>query len=101
MRAGIQSLERSDPRALDLIDSIPAGEEDLMLRGGSAVIAPNAAYLSGPVFDKACILFAELDLGLRHEGHLTLDTSGHYSRPDVFRLEIKTNPQEGVSFQAG
>ena len=54
--------------------------------GGSAVIAPDTGHVAGPLFDAAGILTAELDLALVTEGHLAMDTDGHYARPDVFRL---------------
>ncbi|MCG8435194.1 MAG: nitrilase, partial [Gammaproteobacteria bacterium] len=56
-------------------------------------------YIAGPVQDKAEIVYADLDLGKIAEGNLALDTDGHYSRPDVFRLEVNEAPQANVSFQ--
>jgi nitrilase len=64
------------------------------------VIAPNATYVHEPVLDQACILYADLELGRITEGHLFLDTQGHYSRPDVFRLSVDDRPQTGVSFSS-
>jgi nitrilase len=65
------------------------------------VIAPDANYVAGPVFDKACILCAEIDLGRITEGHLVIDTQGHYSRPDVFHLQVNDRPQVMVTFESG
>ncbi|MEJ7813459.1 MAG: carbon-nitrogen hydrolase family protein [Gemmatimonadaceae bacterium] len=53
-----------------------------VLRGGSAIIAPDGSYLAGPVYDEPCILAAELDLGRIRQESMTLDVAGHYSRPD-------------------
>jgi len=96
--AGFHSLGRPRSEALELLEAMPGEEEDLILRGGSAVIAPNSEYVAGPVYDEPSIIFAEIDPGLIAEGHLLLDTQGHYSRPDVFHLEVNDRPQSGVSF---
>ena len=57
-----------------------------ILRGGSAVIAPNGTYLVEPVFDAPCVLYADLDLADVTREQMTLDVSGHYSRPDCFEF---------------
>ena len=69
----------------------PAGVADdtLLLRGGSAIIAPDGSYVAGPLFDQESILFADLDLQRIDQEVMTLDVSGHYARPDVFRFEVK------------
>lgn len=100
MLSGLQSLGSSDPRAIELLESIPAEDGQLMLDGGSAVISPDASYLAGPVFGEACILYADLDLGRIDEGHLVMDSSGHYARPDVFRLVVNKKPQQQVTFES-
>jgi predicted amidohydrolase len=59
-----------------------------VLRGGSAIIGPNGAYVAGPVFDEPCILTAELDLDQVREELMSLDVAGHYSRPDCLELRV-------------
>jgi nitrilase len=98
---GFNSLSQLTNAAGELLDMIPGQDEDLLLRGGSAVIAPDANYVAGPVFDRACILYAEIDLGRITEGHLVIDTQGHYSRPDVFHLQVDDRPQMTVTFASG
>ena len=61
----------------------------LVLRGGSAVIGPDGAYVAGPVFDEETILTADLDLEVIDREKMTLDVSGHYHRPDLFELIMK------------
>jgi nitrilase len=46
--------------------------------------------LSGPVFDEETILTADLDLSRIAEESLTLDVTGHYYRPDLFEVKLKT-----------
>lgn len=97
---GLRSLGRdADPSALSLLETIPGDDSRLLLRGGSSIITPDGGYLAGPVFDQREIVHADLDFKLITEGALTLDTAGHYSRPDVFHLEVNEQPQPGVAFQ--
>ncbi len=97
---GFNSLDRPGNEAKELLDAIPGADEELILKGGSAVIAPNSGYVKGPVFDEACIIHAEIELHRIAEGHLVLDTQGHYSRPDVFHLEVNDLPQSNVTFKS-
>ena len=96
--AGFHSLDRPPAEALKLLEAMPGGDQDLLLQGGSAVIAPDSSYVAGPVFDEPCILYAEIRPECIIEGHLVLDTEGHYSRPDIFGLVVNDRPQQNVSF---
>jgi predicted amidohydrolase len=98
--AGFDSLGRAEGAARELLASIPGDDSDLLLRGGSAIIAPNTDYLAGPLFDEAGLLYAEIQPERVTEGHLVLDTDGHYSRPDVFHLEINDQPMRPVTFNS-
>ncbi len=60
----------------------------LLIRGGSAIIAPDGSYVAGPVFDKEEIIHATLDLSMIDKESMTLDTSGHYSRNDIFSFTV-------------
>jgi nitrilase len=97
---GYHSLGVEDGAALEVLEAIPGEDEDWLLRGGSAVIGPDAAYVAGPVLDETAVICAEIDLGRIAEGHLVIDTDGHYARPDVFHLEVNDRPQPGVAFES-
>jgi predicted amidohydrolase len=75
------------PRGLEPHPAFAASPDAFLVRGGSAIIAPDGALIAGPVYDAPCTLFAELDLGRVREESMTLDVTGHYSRPDCFRLQ--------------
>jgi predicted amidohydrolase len=63
-------------------------EGGILLNGGSAVIGPDASYIVEPVRGREELLTAEVDLERIAEEKLTLDTGGHYSRPDIFALRV-------------
>jgi predicted amidohydrolase len=98
--AGFHSLGQPDNTALELLESMPGEAEDLIMRGGSAIIAPNAEYVTGPVLDESCIIYAEIEPARVTEGNLLLDTAGHYARPDVFQLTVDDRPQLDVAFKS-
>jgi predicted amidohydrolase len=75
-----------------LSSSFSSGSQDLIERGGSAIIAPDGRYLAGPVFDKEAVLTATLDMNEIDREMMTLDVTGHYSRPDIFQFRTVSGP---------
>ena len=69
--------------------------DDLLLRGGSAIYAPDGAALAGPCFAEETILHAQLDFSQIARETMTLDVSGHYARPDVFTLSVNRSRPGG------
>lgn len=67
-----------------------------VLRGGSAVIGPGGEYLVPPLWDRPGILVAELDLDRVRRESMTLDVSGHYSRPDCLSLIVRRASRRSV-----
>jgi nitrilase len=63
---------------------------DVIGRGGSAILGPDGSYLAGPLWDDEGILYAELDPARLDEERQRFDPVGHYHRPDVLRLEVRT-----------
>lgn len=92
---GFQSLGTNDTEVFELLDSM---EKDVLMRGGSAIIAPDLSYVVEPVFDEKTTVYGELNLDLTKQGHLFLDTDGHYSRPDVFELRVNDKANRNVRF---
>lgn len=95
---GLASLGLTEGPAYEMLASMHGDSDRPYKDGGSAIIAPNAEYLAGPSFGKTAVLFADLDGALPTQGHLVMDTAGHYARPDVFHLQVDTRPKEGVTF---
>jgi nitrilase len=67
-------------------------DSGIMCRGGSTIISPMGEVLAGPLYDAEGILTAELDPSTIIRGKMDFDVTGHYARPDVFRLRINTEP---------
>jgi nitrilase len=63
---------------------------DVLGRGGSAVLAPDGSYLAGPLYDAEGILYAELEQARLFEERQRFDPAGHYHRPDVFSLDVRS-----------
>ncbi|MDD1768026.1 MAG: hypothetical protein LUQ27_05630, partial [Methanomassiliicoccales archaeon] len=57
--------------------------------GGSFIVNPAGVVLAGPVFNKEAIVYADLNADDRRHTKAYFDALGHYSRPDIFRLDIK------------
>ncbi|TKJ29438.1 MAG: nitrilase [Chloroflexi bacterium B3_Chlor] len=97
---GFHSLGPPDSEALELLKALPGDDDKLIMKGGSAVIGPDSKYIVEPVFEEQCIIYADVELDRITEGHQLLDTDGHYSRPDVFHLEVNDEPQLNVTFRS-
>lgn len=86
---------RDLPQELEPRESLRLQPDALVLRGGSAIVAPDGKVLAGPIFDEETILTADLDFSSITRESLTLDVTGHYSRPDVFDLRLKSEKLAG------
>ncbi len=56
--------------------------------GGSAVAAPDGAWLAEPVASEERLVTAEIDLARVREERQNFDPTGHYARADVFELRV-------------
>lgn len=72
--------------------------QTVLIRGGSCIVGPLGEVLAGPCFGSECVLTADLDLDEIARGKLDFDATGHYARPDVFRLHVNTRPMRTVDF---
>jgi len=72
-------------------------EGDVLNKGGSMIAAPDARVVA-QAGEGEETLFAELDLDERGQNLTSLDTDGHYSRPDVFELTVDTRAKDGVNW---
>ena len=85
--------------AKEITDDLPHFEllknqmKGTMADGGSAIANPDGSWLVEPVIGKEMIVYADLDLSQVRKERLLMNGVGHYSRPDVFQLEINQERQ--------
>jgi len=68
-------------------------EPEVMSNGGSVIISPMGEVISGPAWGCEKILVADLDLTEITRARMDFDVTGHYARPDVFKLDIPDQPE--------
>ena len=62
---------------------------ETVCRGGSCVVDPYGHYVTEPVWDREALIYADLDMNAVPASRMEFDACGHYSRPDVLRLEYE------------
>jgi nitrilase len=88
LAAGSLLRARGLPSELEVHPERVTSPDQFVLRGGSAIIGPDGAYVAGPIYDAPYTLHADLDLGRVREESMSLDVSGHYHRPDCLELTV-------------
>lgn len=59
-----------------------------LIRGGSIIVSPLGDVLAGPVYNQEELVVATVDLDDVVRGRYDFDATGHYARPDVFKLTV-------------
>jgi predicted amidohydrolase len=85
------------PAELTAAPSRVRSPDDLVLRGGSAIIGPDGEYVVPPLWDDAGLVVADLDLARVRRESMTLDVSGHYSRGDCLELTVRRTRRRRVA----
>jgi nitrilase len=79
-------------------DSFPLKKNTLWdFPGGSGIISPRGEYIAGPVYDHEDIVYAEIDTNLILRAKVAIDSTGHFSRPDILELKIHENEESQLS----
>ena len=86
LAAGALMRAAALPPELEPHPGIVTHPDQWVLRGGSAIIGPDGAYVQAPVYDEERVLVAELDLSRIRLESMTLDVTGHYHRPELFEF---------------
>ncbi len=55
-------------------------------------MSPMGEVIAGPLYNKEGLVCAEIDLNYIVKARYDMDPTGHYSRPDIFKLTV--NEQE-------
>ena len=61
------------------------------------IISPAGKILAGPAQHEETILYADVDLAAVHAARRFFDPVGHYSRPDIFQLQVDTRARPASS----
>ncbi|TQV88983.1 carbon-nitrogen hydrolase family protein [Aliikangiella coralliicola] len=83
------------PELAELADS----DESFFANGGSCIANPDGTWLIEPKVETEELLIAELDHQIVRKERQNFDPAGHYSRPDVTRLEINRTRQSTISIK--
>ena len=67
--------------------------------GASAIVDPDGQVLAGPLCEQEGILYAEVDPRRMRGPKWMLDVAGHYARPDVFQLNVRTDTRPMITMQ--
>lgn len=68
-----------------------------LIRGGSVIISPMGETLAGPVYGREALIEATIDLDDIIRARYDMDPTGHYARPDIFRLSVDERERPPVS----
>ena len=83
------------PADLEIADELDDWPE-MLSAGGSSVYGPLGECLAGPLLGEAGTLVVDLDLTAIARSKFDFDVTGHYARPDVFRLIVDESPKRPV-----
>jgi nitrilase len=79
-------------------DDLYGGEDDLLSRGGTAIVGPDGTVLAGPLYGEEGILYAEVDHRDTVLSRREFDSVGHYARPDIFGLTVDVTARAAAAF---
>jgi nitrilase len=95
LAAGLVMRAKDLPTELRATPELAGNSDAFVLRGGSAIIGPDGNYVVEPVYEQEATITAKLDLNAVDREKMTLDVSGHYSRPDIFTFHVCKREHEG------
>ena len=84
--------------AIPHFETIIANAPDYLGNGGSCMAAPDGTWVIEPVINKEALVTATIELTDVVKERQNFDPSGHYSRPDVFSLQVNATRQTLVEF---
>lgn len=87
------------PEDIPYFDLIKKNAPDIMADGGSCIVAPDGAWVVEPVVGKEALIIADININKVYEERQNFDISGHYSRPDVLKLNVNRERQTPVNFE--
>jgi len=85
------------PRRWLSLPELATGDE-IVTPGRSAIVNPMGDIIAGPLEGREGILAAEIDLSEIPRAKFDFDVTGHYARPDIFRLVVDRRAKPAVSW---
>ncbi|SHM80835.1 carbon-nitrogen hydrolase family protein [Polaribacter sp. KT 15] len=87
------------PRETPHLDKILEKAPAVLANGGSCIAAPNGEWLVEPVLHKEGLIIETLDFNRVLEERQNFDVVGHYSRPDITKLQVNRERQSTVYYK--
>jgi len=79
-------------------DTLYPDQDEWVNPGDSVVVAPGGKIVAGPMNKEVGILYHEINTEESRIAKRALDVTGHYSRPDIFQLQVNTKAQSPCVF---
>lgn len=80
------------------LDKILINAKDTLANGGSCIAGPDGEWVVAPVIHKEGLIIETIDFNRVLEERQNFDPVGHYSRPDVTKLQVNRERQSTVSY---
>jgi nitrilase len=75
--------------------------DEWLCDGGAVVVRPFGKIEAGPHNRDKSVLTCEIDPSAAPRSRRSLDVTGHYARPDIFKLQVNRAPLPPVQFNDG
>ncbi len=94
----VSSLMKHDNFPLDTphLAKILEKAPKVLANGGSCIAGPNGEWLIEPVLHTEGLIYQTLDFNRVYEERQNFDAVGHYSRPDVTKLQVNRERQSTI-----
>jgi nitrilase len=79
-------------------DELYGDADDWLSRGNTVIVGPHGNILAGPLVGEEGIIHADLDASVARASRHQFDPVGHYARPEVLQLHVRTDAIRAVSF---